>query len=234
MFKDLRGFVLIRLTTVCRNFNSVIGASSKLMEKIRLRVPDPKDVAKLEIDLCASKRRYNSISIARVHKGTDIYASFAVTCSHWLSLKLSSCRFEFFTNPAPFLSLFTNITELEIDNDCDGPSLEDGSVHSICIPSLRKLKAVMLTVDLICEKLTHVELQKTHGDFATRLLVRNPILEELNLYRQCLLHIDLSRVRLHVTRLSIKSNSKDELTLAEISFFERFLITQSAVKELTN
>lgn len=238
MFKDLRGSVLIRLTAVCPKFNTAIGESKPLMNKIRLRVRrcEEEDIAELEEILCNSKRRYEHISITNIQRDYESCTAFIEKRNKWLSLKLSTCSFESITNQISFLSLFQNVSEIEFDNHIDNHHLRRGDpVPSMNIPTLKKLKVAMLSMDFVCENLTHLELTGTHVDCATNLLKRNPSLEELHLSYESLEYINFSQLKLRIKRLCMKRlNSSEHISQSVILRFETFLKTQSdTIEELT-
>lgn len=243
MFKDLRGSVLIRLTTVCKKFNSAIGDSKPLMNKIRLRVRrcESEDLKELDKILLKTKRRYEHITINNIQRDYDSCVSFIQKRNTWSSLKLSTCNFETLPNQISFLSMFSNLSEIEFDNHVDSYYVRRGDpVLSVTIPSLQKLKVGTLNIDFICTGLTSLELTGTHDSCATTLLVRNPNLEELHLsyesfeaiFAQNFLELNIN---LRIKRFFLKRlNSSEYISQNSIRNFESFFMSQSDnIEELT-
>lgn len=243
MFKDLRGSVLIRLTTVCRAFNSVIGESKPLMNKIRLRVrkSDIDGLDELEEILCNTKRRYEHLAFTSIQRDHASCEAFIKKRRTWSSLRLSTCSFDSLSNQILFLSYFKNLAEIEFDNHIDSHHLRRGDpIPSINIPTLKKLKVGLLTVDFNCQNLISLEVTGSHDSCATNLLIRNPGLEELRLSYESLETIfgqphSPSINSLRIKRLTIKRlNSSEGIPESSIINFERFLKSQSNfIEELT-
>lgn len=246
IFKSFRGSALIRLTSVCKNFNETIGNSSELMDKIRLKVmasTDRKSVKDLSKMIKNSSRNYEQLAINNVQIDDKLWLDFIKDHRESIrSLKLSTCHFASIETQVHFMKIIAPwIVELELENvivNSSGHLREDrSSEHSVTFWKLQKLKCSALPFKFICNTLKSLQVHTSVSRRFLFLLEQNPAIEELTVTYEVLdsafrQNINEINMKLQLKKLQVlKHHGSDPIDSNSNRNFLSFLRSQSETLE---